>query len=166
MYICNTGVEGLHHLIFEVLDNSMDEVQAGHATSVSVTMNLTTRTVTVTDNGRGIPTGIHPKTGKSALETVLTVLHARGKFGAGGYSVSGGLHGVGISVVNSLSERVDVQVRRDGLLHSQSFLKGVPVAPLASEPEDVASGPGSVSGVGVESIPISYNYYVGVGDDG
>ena len=148
MYIGNTGVEGLHHLIFEVLDNSMDEVQAGHATSVSVTMNLTTRTVTVTDNGRGIPTGIHPKTGKSALETVLTVLHAGGKFGAGGYSVSGGLHGVGISVVNALSERVDVQVRRDGLLHSQSFLKGVPVAPLASEPEDVASGPGSGSGSG------------------
>eukprot|EP01024_Parvocaulis_polyphysoides_P026715 TRINITY_DN2429_c1_g1_i2.p1 TRINITY_DN2429_c1_g1~~TRINITY_DN2429_c1_g1_i2.p1 ORF type:complete len:278 (-),score=25.82 TRINITY_DN2429_c1_g1_i2:39-872(-) len=106
MYIGSTGSTGLTHLVQEVVDNSVDEMQGGHATQVTVEIDMDSKWVTVQDNGRGIPTDLHPKSGKSALETVLTQLHAGGKFGGEGYKVSGGLHGVGISVVNALSEKV------------------------------------------------------------
>eukprot|EP00877_Chromochloris_zofingiensis_P005104 jgi/Chrzof1/14595/Cz09g08230.t1 len=136
MYIGSTGSRGLHHLVWEVLDNAVDEVQGGHATRVDLEIDTASGWVTVTDNGRGIPTGIHPRTGKSALETVLTVLHAGGKFGGqgSGYSVSGGLHGVGISVVNALSELLEITVWRDGMKYSQQYSRGAAVSSLSSEP--------------------------------
>ncbi|MEV1011693.1 DNA topoisomerase (ATP-hydrolyzing) subunit B [Streptomyces sp. NPDC049881] len=139
MYIGSTGERGLHHLVYEVVDNSVDEALAGHADTIDVTL-LADGGVRVVDNGRGIPVGVVPSEGKPAVEVVLTVLHAGGKFGGGGYAVSGGLHGVGVSVVNALSKRVAVEVRTDGYRWTQDYALGVPTAPLKRNEEIAETG--------------------------
>ncbi|MCL1472363.1 DNA topoisomerase (ATP-hydrolyzing) subunit B [Argonema antarcticum] len=156
MYIGSTGPKGLHHLVYEVVDNSIDEALAGYCTHIEVDLNADA-SVTVTDDGRGIPTDIHPRTGKSALETVMTVLHAGGKFGGGGYKVSGGLHGVGISVVNALSEWVEVTVWRDKKVHKQRFERGIPVTELEAQPNKE-----SLTGTSVTFIPDTQIFTSGV----
>ena len=123
MYIGSTSASGLHHLVYEIVDNSIDEALAGYCTDITVTINEG-NTITVTDNGRGIPVDIQPQTGRPALEVVFTVLHAGGKFGGGGYKVSGGLHGVGASVVNALSEWLVVQVHKNGQIYEMRFSRG------------------------------------------
>ncbi len=130
MYIGGTDIQAMHHLVAEILDNSMDEAVAGFANHIDVTMNAD-GSVTIADNGRGIPVDEHPKyPGKSALEVILTTLHSGGKFGGGAYKVSGGLHGVGLSVVNALSEKLVVEVARDKKLYRQEYSKGKPLTEL------------------------------------
>lgn len=140
MYIGSTGPKGLHHLVYEVVDNSIDEALAGVCDKIEVILNKD-GSVTVSDNGSGIPVDIHPKTGKSTVETVLTVLHAGGKFDNGAYKVSGGLHGVGVSVVNALSTWLEVNVKRNGNLYNQKFKRGIPQSSL--EVIDKAKGTGT-----------------------
>jgi DNA gyrase subunit B len=139
MYIGSTGERGLHHLVYEVVDNSVDEALAGYATNIEVTL-LEDGGVRVTDNGRGIPVDEHPVEHRPAVEVVLTTLHAGGKFGGDSYAVSGGLHGVGVSVVNALSSRLEVEIRRDGYAWSQAYESGDPVGPLVRGEETTDTG--------------------------
>ncbi|MGO2993812.1 DNA topoisomerase (ATP-hydrolyzing) subunit B [Brachybacterium alimentarium] len=139
MYIGSTGERGLHHMVQEIVDNCVDEAMAGHGDTIEVTL-LDDGGVKVVDHARGIPVAMHPTEGKPAVELVLTVLHAGGKFGGGGYAVSGGLHGVGSSVVNALSIRMEVEIRRDGHVWRQAYSRGVPLAPLDKGEETEETG--------------------------
>ena len=139
MYIGSTGPRGLHHLVYEIVDNSVDEALAGHCDAIDITITKD-GWIRVSDNGRGIPVSVHPTEGISTLEVVLTVLHAGGKFGGGGYAVSGGLHGVGASVVNALSTELRAVVAREGHLWTQQFKMGVPTAPIKKGPKSDTTG--------------------------
>lgn len=143
MYIGGVDSAGLHHLLWEIVDNSVDEVMNGHATRIVVTLDADGKTISVADNGRGIPVDIHPKTGQSALEVILTTLHAGGKFDNDAYKVAGGLHGVGASVVNALSKSLIAQVRRDGVTYTQKYRRGKPLGPV--EKGDPVRGSGTTT---------------------
>jgi DNA gyrase subunit B len=159
MYIGNTDVYGLHHMVYELVDNSVDEALAGHNDSIRVTIHADS-SVTVADNGRGIPVDMQPQLQKSALEVVMTVLHAGGKFGGGGYKVSSGLHGVGASVVNALSEWMRVEVRKDGGLYVQEYMEGVPLEPVKREGDTDEPNGTTIAFLADRSIftTIDYNY--------
>ncbi len=163
MYIGGTGKDGLHHLVKEIADNSVDEAIAGHATDLWVTL-MADGGVSVRDNGRGIPVDKMAKTGKSALETVLTVLHAGGKFGGGGYKVSSGLHGVGVSVVNALSTRLVAEIHKDGYIYTQEYERGVPLSDIKKG--DKTDDSGTIitfypdSDIFKESVEIDYEWVV------
>src|SRR5215217_2277930 len=131
MYIGGVGAAGLHHLVWEIVDNSIDEAMNGHATQIGVTLHAGGSSITVTDDGRGIPVDVHAKSKKTALELIFTVLHAGGKFEQGNYKTSGGLHGVGASVVNALSKELIATVKRDGAQWQMTFKQGLPIGSLA-----------------------------------
>jgi DNA gyrase subunit B len=163
MYIGGTGRDGLHHLVKEIADNSVDEAIAGHATDLWVTL-LADGGITVRDNGRGIPVDTMAKTGKSALETVLTVLHAGGKFGGGGYKVSSGLHGVGLSVVNALSTKLMAEIHKDGYVYRQEYERGVPLTPVKKGEKTNDSGTITTfypdPTIFTESVSIEYEWVI------